>query len=140
MFNRKGILKAFLLVLISFILAFVILYFLHRPSLTVVAEWKQPAEIKYDGRGPYYMSVVETDLNWRGFPLYVDRHHIIYVGRESGTPTYGHMLEYSFYPFPDDLKDFLKKATVEWTAEGVNLTLPSGHKLFVPKRMFIGGR
>ena len=139
-FTRKKILKTCLFAIASFIFVFIILYALHRPSLIVVAEWQQPANITYDNQGPYYLSVVETDINWRGFPIYVKRNHIIYAGRESGTPSHGHVIEYSFHAFPDNLKDFLKKATVDWTPDGVTLVLPSGHRLFVPKNMFMGGR
>jgi len=133
--------KILLYVLGSFVLALVITFILHLPSHKVIAQWKQPAEIKYDGRGPYYMSVVEDDLDWRGFPLHIGRNYFIYLGRDAGTPSYGHMIKYSFHS--DDLDNpapFLSKAKVQWTAEGVLLELSSGHRLFVPKAMFIGGR
>jgi len=97
-------------------------------------------EITYDHLGPYYMSVVERDLDWSGFPFYVERNYFIYVGRDEGTPSHGHMIKYSFHPYPDEVEQFLTKADVQWTAEGVMLSLPSGHRLFVPKKMFIGGR
>jgi len=83
------------------VLTAVLLYFLHRPSLKVVATWKQPSDIKYDGLGPYYLSVVEDDIDWRAFPLFVQRSYFIYAGRDSGTPSYGHMIDFSFDPMED---------------------------------------
>jgi len=79
----------------------VLLFWLHRPSLKVVATWKQPSDIKYDGLGPYYLSVVEDDIDWRAFPLFVQRSYFIYAGRDSGTPSYGHMIDFSFDPMED---------------------------------------
>ena len=136
--------KILLYVMGSFVLALVITFLLHIPSHKVIAQWKQPTEIKYDGWGPYYVSVVEDDLDWRGFPLHVGRNYFIYLGRDAGTPSYGHWIKYSFhasYPYDsNNLAAFLSKAKVQWTAEGVTLEPPSGHRLFVPKAMFIGGR
>lgn len=139
--KAKKIAKVLLYVLGSFVLALMITFFLHRPSMTVITQWKQPADIKYDDRGPYYMSVVESDFDWSGFPVgVVERNHFIYLGRDAGKPSYGHMIKYSFHNAPDDLGAFLGKAQVKWTAEGVTLELSSGHRVFVPKAMFIGGR
>jgi len=138
--KAKKIGKILLYVLGSCVLALIITFLLHRPSMKVVAQWKQPPDIPYDNGGPYYMSVVESDLDWRGFPLHVERNYFIYVGRDAGTPSYGHMVKYSFHAFPDGIEQFLQKAIVQWAAEGVTLELQSGHRLFIPKAMFIGGR
>jgi hypothetical protein len=124
----------------TFLLALIIVFVLHRSSLDVVHQWQQPTSVTYDDWGPYYLSVVEDDRDWSGFPLYVERNYLIYVGRDSGKPSYGHMVKYSFHAYPDDLKTFLTKAQTNWTDKGVELLLPSGHSLFVPKDMFIGGR
>ncbi len=124
----------------SLLSALVVVFLMHRASLDVVHQWKQPADITYDGGGPYYVSVVEGDLDWRGFPLHVERNHFIYAGRDAGKPSYGHMIDFSFHPFPDDLPTFLGKAQAHWMPEGVRLDLPSGHQLFIPKEMFTGGR
>ena len=133
-------LKFILWLACSVILSLVIVFLLHRPSLEVVHQWKQPDEITYDQWGPYYMSVIESDLDWRGFPLYVERNYFIYVGRDSGKPSHGHMVKFSFHAFSDDLKTFLSKADAQWTDKGVELILPSGHRVFIPRDMFTGGR
>lgn len=127
----------------SLAMSLVFLFAMHRPSLAVVFQWRQPPELTYDGQGPYFMSVVKDDIDWSGFPLRLGRNYFIYVGRDAGTPSYGHMIKFSFHPAatdPDDLQAFLRAADVQWSAEGVRLTLASGHSLFVPKKMFIGGR
>jgi len=122
--KAKVVMTVSLCILGSVALALVITFFLHRPSMKVVAQWKQPTGIPYDERGPYYMSVVEGDLNWDGFPLYVGRNYEIYVSWDESTPTYGHWIKYSFHPHHEEIEQFLSKADVQWTAEGVTLSLP----------------
>ena len=138
--KKRLVIKVVLWVITSFVMALVILFFLHRPAMDVVAQWAQPKEIEYDGLGPYYLSVVASDLDWRGFPIHIERNYFLYAGRDSGPPSYGHLLKFSFHPYPDDLKAFFGKATVQWANEGVRLTLASQHDIFIPKDMFIGGR
>ena len=132
--------KILLCVLGSCVLALIITFLLHLPSMKVVARWRQPAGIPYDNRGPYYMCVVARDLDWRGFPLHLERNYFIYLGRDEGTPSYGDMIKYSFHTSYESIEEFLEKAQVQWTPEGVTLALPSGHRLFVPEDMFTGGR
>lgn len=119
----------------------VLTFLMHRTSDTVVAQWKQPLDLDYESYGPYYLSVVETDLNWTGFPLQVWRNHSIHVGRESGDTGYGHEVDYSFHPSTSsDFHSHLKKSNVVWTTEGVMFEEASGHRLFIPRAMFVGGR
>ena len=120
-----------------------LLYLLHRPSLRVVASWESPPGLSWKGSSHYVLSIVETDRDWRGFPLFVDWHYIVYVGRERGTPTYGHSVEHSFTPSIDDYRDLdrhIRKSTVTWTPEGVTFAEASGHRLFIPGDVFGGGR
>jgi hypothetical protein len=124
---------------ISVCLTSVALYALTRPTHRVIHTWQQPNDLQYDAF-TYYLSVVESDRDWRGFPLYVARRHYIYVGRESGQPTHGHVIDFSFYPFPDKIDDHIRQSTTTWTADGVTFQPPSGHSLFIPERMFTGGR
>ncbi len=138
--SHRFILQSFICVVISAVFTLALVCFMHRQTLDVVYQWKQDPSIPYDGRGPYYLSIVETDTNWRGFPIHIETNHIIYVGRDSGKPGYGHMIDYSFHTWDSDLKTFLSKSTVNWSKEGVELQLESGHKLFIPEKMFTGGR
>jgi hypothetical protein len=119
------------------------LWLAHRQPLTVVAQWKQPDTITYDGLGPYYLSVFKSDIDWRGFPLNLERRYSIYVGRDTGKPSYGHEIDFTFYPMQSDQADVIiaiKNANAEWRSDGVTFITTSGHRLFIPKSMFIGGR
>ncbi len=85
------------------------------------------------------------DTDWRGFPFETPPHYFFYAGRESHDPAYGHMMDYGLHPamagfFDEDLAPYVQKATVAWTAEGVSFQEPSGHRLFIPRRAYEGGR
>jgi hypothetical protein len=98
----------------------------------VLARWTQPAGIPYDGRGPYHIIVTGREN---------DDVHTIYVGREKETPGYGHMVTLMVYPKTSkSMREFWAHAVVDWSPEGVRLSLPSGHVLFIPQKMFAGGR
>ena len=125
---------------LALVLALVLNFALHRTTDRFIAEWKQAASVQYDSAGPYYLSVMEGNVDWSFFLLGWERHYYIFVGRESGGPGYGHYVEFSFYPGDDDLESHIKKSNVEWSEAGVTFNPPSGHVLFIPKRMFIGGR
>jgi hypothetical protein len=118
----------------------VLLVTLHRPSLRVLASWPRSAD---DVPGEIRLSVVETDWDFRGFPLRLERNVIVHVGRDRGSPGYGHEVRYSFHPSVDDngaLDRHLHKCTVVWAPEGVTLAEPDGHRLFVPAAAYVGGR
>jgi hypothetical protein len=136
----KRTLKILAVIFFSTILALVFTHFLHRPSNKILAQWKQSDVVNYRSHDPYFVSVLERDINWTYFPLNWERHYQLYVGRESEAPAYGHFIEFSFHPGFDDLGTHLKKSTVEWSEAGVTFKEASGHKLFIPKMMFIGGR
>jgi hypothetical protein len=96
--NYKRTWILLLAIIFSLLLALVFTHFLHRPSNKIIAQWKQSDSITYKSFDPYYLSVIERDINWTSFPLNWERHYEIFVGRESGTPSYGHGIEFSFHP------------------------------------------
>ena len=116
-----------------------VLFLATRPSLHVLRTWTQDERIQYDGFSPYHLSIFESGTDWRGFPLYTRPTYSIYVGRDAGTPSYGHEMPFAFHGF-ETVEEQVAKCEVVWTDEGVALTSPSGHRLEIPKRMFIGGR
>ncbi len=132
--------KVSLLIIVSLLLALVFTFLLHLRSNRIICEWKQADSVNYRSFDPYFLSVVEGDVNWSSFPLTWERHYEIYVGRETGKPSYGHFIEFSFHPGFDDIDAHIKKSTVEWSDKGVTFNEASGHTLFIPKDMFIGGR
>ena len=129
-----------LVIVLSIPLALLFTHFLHRPSNRIIGQWKQSELINYKSHDPYFLSVLERDVNWTSFPLNWERHYEIYVGRENGVPGYGHFIEFSFHPGYEDIESHVKKSTVEWTDDGAIFKEASGHTLFIPKDMFIGGR
>ena len=139
----RKVFKWFCRIALVLIAALILAVLLNRPSLKVVAQWQQPKDIIYHSFDPYYLSVVEDNLDWSHVPFVLPRNYFIYVGTDSGKPIHGHVIKYSFHPSMDDLYDepaHIKKSTVDWSADGVTFNEASGHKLFIPKQMFIGGR
>ena len=127
--------------LVSSILTLGGLYLLTRPSMHVIQTWKQPDSIQYADGATHYLSVVENDLDWHGFPVYVSRRYFVYVGLESGTPTHGHTVDFTFYPMNlDDIENYIRQSSVTWSDDGVSFKTLAGDQLFVPKQMFMDGR
>lgn len=125
------------------IVAISTLWSAHRQSLRVIAQWTQPAGISYGDGAAHYVSVYETDIDWRGFPFTTGRRYAVYAGRDSGEPSYGHTIDFTFYPGRGDdfnTESVIKKTKVEWSEKGVTLRMSSGHILFIPEDMFTGGR
>jgi len=122
------------------------LFFAHGRSHKIVAQWKQPDDIKYDGYSPYYLSVIERKMSWNPLTGGFNRHYTIYTGKDDGLPGYGHFIDFSFYTAYGsddnayDIPSVIKKADVEWQPEGITMMMSSGHKLFIPQRYFTGGR
>ena len=136
----KRIWTLLLSIIFSLLLALVFTHFLHRPSNKIIAQWKQSDLINYKSFDPYFLTVLERDVNWTSFPLNWERHYEIYVGSDNGIPGYGHFIEFSFHPGYEGLDSHMKKSTVDWSDAGVTFKEASGHVLFIPKGMFIGGR
>jgi len=136
----KRIWTLLLSIIFSLLLALVFTHFLHRPSNKIIAQWKQSDLMNYKSFDPYFLTVLERDVNWTSFPLNWERHYEIYVGSDNGIPGYGHFIEFSFHPGYEGLDSHMKKSTVDWSDAGVTFKEASGHVLFIPKGMFIGGR
>ncbi|QJW96141.1 hypothetical protein FTUN_3697 [Frigoriglobus tundricola] len=61
------------------------------------------------------------------------------VSHVHGDSLYGHWTEYEFHNYHNE-PDYFLRCVVTWAPDGVTLTEPTGHKLFIPKNAFIGGR
>lgn len=144
--RSKRIVTALLWICAGVFLASILFSLANRRSNEIVREWERPASMGTPGSLLYYLSVVETDRDWRDFPFLdlVKRNHSIRVGSKYIPSRSGrdHWIKYSFHPGWDycDLESFLDDAEVKWTDEGVELVLPSGHRLFIPRRMYAEGR
>jgi hypothetical protein len=114
------------------------LFLLTRPSLREIMHWPSPD-------GHYHLILLEGDTDWRGFPFFTKPHYFFYAGRESHSPTYGHEQGYELHSdmagyCEKDLSVYLHKSTVTWSAEGLSFEEPSGHRVFIPKTAYEGGR
>ena len=123
------------LVLAAVALAFV----LHIPVDTTCARWDQPAGVKYGSFEPYVVYVKDRSSWWNVFA----RRRYCRVGvmshHQEEPLLYGHWVEYEFNTDRGEAAYFAR-CRVEWTPDGVRITEPTGHELFVPKKAFIGGR
>ncbi len=96
----------------------------------VIMESSQGDYIKYNSYDPYTLSVIKQRQ-----PL--SSNYIIMISRK-GDKTYGHVINY-LDPTPGS-DDEIKKTRVIWNNDGIEMTFPMGHKLYIPKERFIGGR
>ncbi len=86
--------------------------------------------VKYHSFDPYCLSIVRQQQTLNG------KYIIMISGK--GIDDYGHVLNYPDTGFIDEKT--IDKTKVLWTAEGVEITFSTGHKLFIPKDSFIKGR
>lgn len=86
--------------------------------------------VRYNSYDPYCLSVIKQIR-----PL--GSEYIIMISRKADE-NYGHVLNY-IDPSPVSDDDILKTRVI-WSSEGIELTFSSGHKLYIPKERFIGGR
>lgn len=97
---------------------------------TPVMESCQGDYIKYNSYDPYCLHIIKQNQ-------LLSSHYIILISRK-GDMEYGHVINY-IDPLPVS-EDEIKKTRVIWSNEGIEITFPMGHKLYIPKDKFIGGR
>jgi hypothetical protein len=104
----------------------------------VVARWSQPESVQYGSFEPYTLYVVEVGTTRT---LFARRPaHEIRVVRGSDSDGYGHRIDLGFDFWNADVDGYIRGSKVIWTEDGVTLEMPSAHRIFIPKRAFIGGR
>lgn len=109
--------KALKLFTVAFVVA-VCFFWLQRPTLRVLKSWQQGGEINYKSHDPYFLNVVEDNLDLGHIPFSMNRNYFIYVGKEQGKITYGHVKNYSF-EYHQDIKEYLEACQVVWASDGV---------------------
>ncbi len=113
---------------------------LNWPSDRVIQQWAQPPTIDYQSFDPYTLSVIKGRRKWNVLSLESHYCYYIFIGSSTEAPEYGHYHDYSFSPGPEDIETHIKASKVEWNDDGLTFIEASGHRLYVPKKMFIGGR
>ena len=119
-------------------IGFVVCLILNEDAGGHVKSWAQPSGVKYDENDPYRADLCEGARIWRPFD-HRKQEHRLWVGPNGNPPCegYGHKV---LWRFADDGKNYLAKVDLTWTAEGVEMFEPDGHRVFVPRKAFIGGR
>ncbi|MBN1899204.1 MAG: hypothetical protein JW827_10525 [Spirochaetes bacterium] len=90
----------------------------------------QPKGISYQSYDPYSLYIYKQKRTF-------STEYIIMVSKDV-EPSYGHVIN---HPDPYVISDAeLKKTKVTWTPSGIQLVLYLNHKLFIPRKAFVGGR
>jgi hypothetical protein len=130
---RTAITFAALLIILTACSTGLLLRQLTQPTDRVVRTWQRPDKL-------YCLSIVEGDTDWRGILFGNTRQrYYIYAGRDCGQPGYGHFVDFTPGGYLDT-EDLLKTSTVDWASDGVTVTFPVGHRLFIPNDAYEGGR
>lgn len=97
---------------------------------SVVMESCQGDYVKYGSGDPYCLNIIKQTQ-----PL--SSNYIIMISRKNEM-NYGHVINY-IDPNPVSVQD-IEKTRVIWSDAGIEITFTLGHKLYVPKESFTGGR
>lgn len=105
------------------------------PKNHVVRAWDQPASVTYPDGREHHLAVLRRGTSLGAvIPLdFLQPQYVLYTGSDPGY-SYGHFVDVTVTGGSFD------GATTEWMADGVRLTLTSGHEVFVPADAFTGGR
>jgi hypothetical protein len=57
-----------------------------------------------------------------------------------GSPDYGYVVRHSFAWHGFDTAATIRASKIEWSSAGMTLTEPTGQSLFVPQKLYAGGR
>ena len=118
-----GVITGFLILVILFqLMGFTV-------KNNVILESCQGDYIKYGSYDPYCLNIIKQSQ-----PL--SSNYIILISRK-GDMNYGHVVNY-IEPSPGEKE--IEKTRVIWSQDGIEMTFLHGHKLFIPKERFIGGR
>jgi len=136
------------LVLLTFFFSAIInILYYQDYSGKVLKYWIEPKELNYYDKQKrdysYRLSVIET-TRAIGFLTTKERHYQIFISKQSVKPEldmmYGHYKEYGFEGNREEVEQKLEKCNVLWVQKGIWFIDDTGHKLFFPKKSFMGGR
>lgn len=108
-----------------------LLFFSDTSQGEIIQSHEQPKTINYNSYDPYLIIIRKGNTKWRS--LGVERTTSIDIVKSKGED-YGHNIELGITGIePEDY-------TVIWTQEGIQISTPSKHSIWIPKESFIGGR
>jgi len=127
--NRK-LLIALLTVLLLVPYTLVVLILSDMPGGQVLFDSQQPPNVSYGSFDPYEIKIINGPIQWDvfGWP----RSAIIKITPKGA--------EYGHYITTDIRIDKGEKVSANWTNKTIEISFPLGHKLIIPKEIFIGGR
>lgn len=112
------------------------LFVVTRSSDRELGHWTSPAG--------EHLILCEGERDFSSFPFVAPRRHYLYVGRDSVPTGYGHRVSFDLHADMVDpaapLAAYVRAISVTWADTGVSVEQPSGHRLFVPRRAYTGGR
>ncbi len=133
---------------LSLLFGWILNLYFFSASNKIIKYWVQPKDINYHDDLFYRFSIVEQSNRKRDFLDIINfgtyKHYEVFISKQSVKPEldymYGHYKEYGFKVDTDEILAYLEHCEVIWKKEGVWFVEPSGHKIFFPKKSFIGGR
>lgn len=135
--NRKikNLLYFLALFPVFFLIILILIFVVNLPLREkIIFQNCQSSGVHYDSFDPYCLSVIEQSR-------IAGNHFYLFIGKGKEAPAYGHSMPFEFYKdHSEKIKDHIYRSLVQWNEEGVQFESASGHRLFFPKRMFIGGR
>jgi len=121
---------------LSLVLSTAGLFVLTRPSERVLMRWTAPsgeAVLLYEG-----------ERECGTFPFCSERRYYVYVGHDADPSGYGHRASFDLHPALVDpalpVTAYAKRVRVTFSGAGIEIEEPCGHRLFIPKRAYAGGR
>lgn len=97
------------------------------PRADVVHESRAPADLEYADGSRHHLALVEERT------LSGQETYRLVIGRDPGHG-YGHHVDLGAGVAAEGIE------SAEWTAAGVRVEFGTGHRMFVPAALFVGGR
>jgi hypothetical protein len=115
------------IILLALLISIPTVFALTRPSNQVIYTWESPDST-------YRVFLLEQDIDWSRFPFAVQRNYSFLVSPAT-EPTYGHSIDYPlpiYFAGGGATTAYIREIEVAWAPEGITMTFPSEHVLFVP--------
>lgn len=104
---------------------------------TILLGTRSQKVILQDCEPRYCLRVAEGSTSYGIFST--EQRYEVWVTR-SGSPDYGYVVHHSFAWQDFDTNATIRACKVEWSPAGVTLLEPSGQRLFIPEKLYRGGR